>query len=204
MHIDHVLRRGPLLTLGLGTLMLITVGVLYAPSTDASVDAGGPPAPTGDSVVLEWRSDGPRDEGERTPTPVPDDGVDEAPEPVTGEEVPTSPSDDATPAVAAPVAVEDVQVPGTDDGLEPMPEPEVTAAQPEPPADEPVATPQALPEPVLAESVVLERPGSRPMPDGMIESQASETLPVVHAGPGPAEPVDGAITLIDPLVIERP
>jgi hypothetical protein len=28
-------------------------------------------------------------------------------------------------------------------------------------------------------------------------------FPVVHAGPGPATPVEGAITLIDPLVIER-
>ena len=27
--------------------------------------------------------------------------------------------------------------------------------------------------------------------------------PVVQAGPGPATPVEGAITLIDPLVIER-
>lgn len=27
--------------------------------------------------------------------------------------------------------------------------------------------------------------------------------PVVHAGPGPATPVEGATTLIDPLVIER-
>ncbi len=27
--------------------------------------------------------------------------------------------------------------------------------------------------------------------------------PVIHAGPGPATPVEGAITLIDPLVIER-
>jgi hypothetical protein len=36
-------------------------------------------------------------------------------------------------------------------------------------------------------------PGSDPPPD----------VPVIQAGPGPATPVPGAITLIDPLVIVR-
>lgn len=34
-------------------------------------------------------------------------------------------------------------------------------------------------------------------------SEPEPDRPVVHAGPGPATPVEGAITLIDPLVIER-
>jgi hypothetical protein len=36
-------------------------------------------------------------------------------------------------------------------------------------------------------------PGSGPSPE----------VPVIQAGPGPAVPVPGAVTLIDPLVIER-
>jgi hypothetical protein len=34
-------------------------------------------------------------------------------------------------------------------------------------------------------------------------SDPEPVYPVIQAGPGPATPVEGAITLIDPLVIER-
>lgn len=53
--------------------------------------------------------------------------------------------------------------------------------------------------PVLIEVVVEAAPAeeAEPVPDPAPE------YPVVHAGPGPATPVEGATTLIDPLVIER-
>lgn len=48
--------------------------------------------------------------------------------------------------------------------------------------------------PVVPTTVVEEaEPGSAPAPE----------VPVIQAGPGPATPVPGAVTLIDPLVIER-
>lgn len=52
----------------------------------------------------------------------------------------------------------------------------------------PAATPVVV---TSVETEVAPEPGSDP------------DRPVVHAGPGPATPVEGATTLIDPLVIER-
>jgi hypothetical protein len=57
-----------------------------------------------------------------------------------------------------------------------------------------VPTAVAEVEDVVAPAVVEEAdPGSDPAPE----------VPVIQAGPGPATPVPGAVTLIDPLVIER-
>jgi hypothetical protein len=36
-----------------------------------------------------------------------------------------------------------------------------------------------------------------------VGEEAEPEVPVIQAGPGPATPVPGAVTLIDPLVIER-
>ena len=57
----------------------------------------------------------------------------------------------------------------------------------------PAAIPVLIEIPVAAPEVEAE-PVPDPAPD----------YPVIQAGPGPATPVPGAITLIDPLVIERP
>ena len=55
----------------------------------------------------------------------------------------------------------------------------------------PAATPIRIGDPVVAHGEQAEQDGE--VPD----------RPVIQAGPGPATPVDGATTLIDPLVIER-
>lgn len=172
MHNDHASRRGPLATLGLGIAMSITAGVLYAPTTNASVTAEEPAlvlssaaGTTGDDAPAprSW-SHGTWGSGERTPTPV---AIDEA----------------------APEATEAVEVDGrgTPEG-----EPEV-----------PVET-APLVETEIAESVVIER--SEWSEDGSVGSSehlAPEAPHVVHAGPGPVEPAEGVVTLIDPVVIER-
>lgn len=63
------------------------------------------------------------------------------------------------------------------------------ASMPEAPA----ATPVLIEIPVVELPVEEAEPAAEPAPEE----------PVVDAGPGPAEPVPGAVTLIDPLVIER-
>jgi hypothetical protein len=81
--------------------------------------------------------------------------------------------------VTAPaVGVAAVTVPASDVSVESAPLPLAPAATP-----------------VLIEVTFVEEaePGSDPAPE----------VPVIHAGPGPATPVPGAVTLIDPLVIER-
>jgi hypothetical protein len=55
------------------------------------------------------------------------------------------------------------------------------------------ATPILIEVPAAALPVVEAEPVPEPAPE----------YPVIQAGPGPATPVEGAITLIDPLVIER-
>lgn len=79
------------------------------------------------------------------------------------------------------------------------------------PAPEPVASAVLLPEapaatPILVESIEVEVPVAAP-PAAVEEAEPASVpepeRPVVHAGPGPATPVPGATTLIDPLVIER-
>ncbi len=60
--------------------------------------------------------------------------------------------------------------------------------------------------PVLIESVEVEAAAA--VPPAVLEeaepvSEPAPERPVVHAGPGPATPVPGATTLIDPMVIER-
>ena len=77
--------------------------------------------------------------------------------------------------VAGPVVVDDS-----------VPHLEAVAA---PLADAPAAVPVAVVLPVVDEVA----PTSDPEPEH----------PVVQAGPGPATPVEGATTLIDPLTIER-
>lgn len=57
----------------------------------------------------------------------------------------------------------------------------------------PAATPILIEVAAMAEPDGGAEPASWPEPD----------RPVVQAGPGPATPVEGATTLIDPLVIER-
>ena len=80
------------------------------------------------------------------------------------------------PALAGHRAV--VAVVGEDAGAQAAPISTAAAA----PQAAPVADPEAEAEPV-----------SDPEPE----------RPVIQAGPGPATPVEGATTLIDPLVIER-
>jgi len=79
--------------------------------------------------------------------------------------------------VAGPVVVVDDSVPHVE-------------AHPAPLAEAPAASPVAVALPVVAEVV--------PTSD-----HHEPERPVVQAGPGPAAPVEGATTLIDPLVIER-
>lgn len=61
---------------------------------------------------------------------------------------------------------------------------------------------QAAPVPVAlaASAVVVASLGPEVAP---VPAPEEPDRPVVHAGPGPARPVEGATTLIDPLVIER-
>ena len=84
-----------------------------------------------------------------------------------------------TPSVLAATAANGVAVSSVDEnaGAQAAPIPAATAAVPVV-----VASPEA-------EVAAV----SDPEPD----------RPVIQAGPGPATPVEGAITLIDPLVIER-
>lgn len=71
--------------------------------------------------------------------------------------------------------------------------------------------PQVVPLPVApaAVPVLIEVPAapvvieSAPIVEAEPEPVPVPEIPVVQAGPGPATPVDGAVTLIDPLVIER-
>ena len=70
----------------------------------------------------------------------------------------------------------------------------VTAAvRPGPVPIAPAATPILIEAAAMADPDGGAEPASWPEPD----------RPVVQAGPGPATPVEGATTLIDPLVIER-
>ena len=96
--------------------------------------------------------------------------------------------------VAAPaVGVAAVTDPASDVGLPSAPLPVAPAATPvqleSAPAD-PIQVQAAAVAPAVDEGA---EPGSDPEPE----------VPVVQAGPGPATPVPGAVTLIDPLVIER-
>lgn len=75
------------------------------------------------------------------------------------------------------------------------------------PAPEPAVRAEPIPEappaiPVRIESVETEVPVTVVEEAEPVSVPAPER-PVVHAGPGPATPVPGATTLIDPLVIER-
>ncbi|MGH9273287.1 MAG: hypothetical protein ACRDZU_01465 [Acidimicrobiales bacterium] len=65
-----------------------------------------------------------------------------------------------------------------------------SALLPAAPAAIPVLIEMASVTPTAVEEA---EPGSDPVPE----------VPVIQAGPGPATPVPGAVTLIDPLVIER-
>ncbi len=83
-----------------------------------------------------------------------------------------------------------------------LPAPEVTAVS-ETLAPAPAAIPVLI-EPVSASSVPdgpsIARTGQEEAEPG---ASPGHEVPVVQAGPGPATPVPGAVTLIDPLVIER-
>ena len=57
-----------------------------------------------------------------------------------------------------------------------------------------------LPAAPAAVAVVVDVPGEAGVAP---TSEPEQDPPVVQAGPGPATPVEGATTLIDPLVIER-
>jgi hypothetical protein len=62
----------------------------------------------------------------------------------------------------------------------------------------PAAVPVLIEVPVTA---IVAEPA--PTVEAEPEPEPVPEIPVVQAGPGPATPVEGAITLIDPLVIER-
>lgn len=65
---------------------------------------------------------------------------------------------------------------------------------------------QAAPSPVApaATPISIEATAAAPPSEGAKPASWPEPdRPVVQAGPGPATPVEGATTLIDPLVIER-
>lgn len=77
-----------------------------------------------------------------------------------------------------------------------------------------VAAPDPLPVAPAAIPVLLEVAPAAPVQDTVAPAPAeseeaepgsdpSPEVPVIQAGPGPATPVPGAVTLIDPLVIER-
>jgi hypothetical protein len=75
-----------------------------------------------------------------------------------------------------------------------------SAPLPAAPAATPVLIESAAAEPVRVAAAVVSptvieeaEPGPDPVPE----------VPVIQAGPGPATPVPGAVTLIDPLVIVR-
>ena len=63
--------------------------------------------------------------------------------------------------------------------------------------------PSSRPAAVAATPVLIEVPAATPAAEEAepVPSTVTE-YPVIQAGPGPATPVEGAITLIDPLVIE--
>jgi hypothetical protein len=184
MYQRRISRRGPLLTLGLGISMLITAGVMHAPATDASTPTGAGDAPSGDGYVFQWRSSGQESAGENTPPPVPDEGAVTAPEPETGDEHPAPVPDEG--AVTAPE-------PENGEGTTDIPEHPVSVA------DEATRAPDGG-----ADAAVPEASDPVPSTAGTVDPEAPSERPVIHAGPGPAEPTEGAITLIDPQVIERP
>ena len=62
---------------------------------------------------------------------------------------------------------------------------------------------EALPEAPAAVPVLIEVPAALPVEEAQPAPDLEPHRPVVQAGPGPATPVPGATTLIDPLVIER-
>lgn len=61
---------------------------------------------------------------------------------------------------------------------------------------------EVLPEAPAAVPVLIEVPVA-PVEEAEAAPDLDHHRPVVQAGPGPATPVPGATTLIDPLVIER-
>ena len=80
----------------------------------------------------------------------------------------------------------------------------VTVSAPE------VVPPSApLPDAPAATPYVIEAAPAAPAAAEVVEEEAepdpgpAPEVPVIQAGPGPATPVPGAVTLIDPLVIER-
>lgn len=60
-----------------------------------------------------------------------------------------------------------------------------------------------LPAPVAIPAVTAVVSAASPADEGEPVSDPEPDRPVVQAGPGPATPVEGATTLIDPLVIDR-
>lgn len=72
------------------------------------------------------------------------------------------------------------------------------------PAPEPVVQEELLPVAPAAIPVLIEIPTVPHVVEAEPVTEPVSDIPVVQAGPGPATPVPGAITLIDPLVIERP
>lgn len=72
------------------------------------------------------------------------------------------------------------------------------------PAPEPVVQEELLPVAPAAIPVLIEIPAVLPDVEAEPVQEPVSDIPVIQAGPGPATPVPGAITLIDPLVIERP
>ncbi len=72
------------------------------------------------------------------------------------------------------------------------------------PASELVVQEDLLPVAPAAIPVLIGVPAVPQVVEAEPAPDAASDVPVVQAGPGPAVPVPGAITLIDPLVIERP
>lgn len=72
------------------------------------------------------------------------------------------------------------------------------------PAFEVVVREDLLPVAPAATPVLIEVPAEPQVVEAEPAPGEAPDIPVVQAGPGPAVPVPGAITLIDPLVIERP
>ena len=73
-----------------------------------------------------------------------------------------------------------------------------------PSAPDAVVPAVAAPVAPAAVPVLIEIPAAPPEVEAEPVPDPAPDYPVVQAGPGPATPVPGAITLIDPLVIERP
>jgi hypothetical protein len=221
----HVSRRGPLLTLGLGIIVSITVGVLHAPTTSATASTGAGPAPSGDSYAHEWRSSDLGSAGEKktpspvpaegalaapaaeavdgTPPPVPDDGALAAPAAEVVDGTPPPVPDDGALAAPTPGAGDGIQAPDPGDGAVTAPHPDAGRAEPDTPEHVDPAAPEGATGTGGDDAVVPEPSDHGPVTEGPVVPEAPASPPVVHAGPGPVEPTEGAITLIDPLVIER-